>query len=116
MIPSKKNIDTGKLLHDFIEKNKITKATLGNDIKRNGLAILRYTRNCSIQTGILIDICYALEHNFFKDIADKLPENFTKTKPDDLTAIIEKDLLIAQLQEENKVLKIKNEVLMSIKG
>lgn len=69
-------------------------------------------RNESIQTGILLDICYALKHNFFKDIANQLPDDFTTTNPTDKSLISEKDQLIAQLQEENKVLKIQNDVLM----
>jgi DNA-binding Xre family transcriptional regulator len=112
---SKNNIDTGKLLHDFMQKNKIVKTQLGKEINRNPLSILNYTKNISIQTGILIEICHALKHNFFRDIADQLPNDFTRTKPDDLTLINEKDQLIAELKEENKILKIQNELLMKIR-
>jgi hypothetical protein len=115
MLKSKNNINTGTLLGDYVNKNKIIKTDLGVAIGRNGLAILQYMRNESIQTGILIDICYALKHNFFKDIANQLPDDFTTTNPTDKSLISEKDQLIAQLQEENKVLKIQNEVLMLMK-
>lgn len=114
MIKSKNNIDTGKLIEDFITKKRIFKSNLGRDINRNGLSILAYTRNSSIQTGILIDICHALKHNFFRDIADQLPEDFTINKLG--SVISEKDQIIAQLQEENKVLLIQNEILLRIKG
>ena len=116
MKKSKNNIDTGKLIDDFITKKRIFKSDLGRDIDRNGLSILAYIRNSSIQTGILIDLCHALKHNFFRDIADQLPEDFTRTQPKDNTLISEKDQIIAQLQEENKVLKIQNEILLRIKG
>jgi DNA-binding Xre family transcriptional regulator len=115
MLKSKNNINTGALIQAHIHKNKITKSDLGAAIGRNGLAILQYIRNESIQTGILLDICYALKHNFFKDIASKLPDDFTTTNPTDKSLMSEKDQLIAQLQEENKVLKIQNELLMLIK-
>ena len=115
MLKSKNNINTGALLEAYVSKNKITKTDLGATIGRNGLAILQYMRNESIQTGILLDICYALKHNFFKDIANQLPDDFTTTNPTDKSLISEKDQLIAQLQEENKVLKIQNEVLMLMK-
>lgn len=114
MKKSKNNINTGKMIDDFITKNRIFKSNLGQDINRNGLSILAYTRNVSIQTGILIDLCHALKHNFFRDIADQLPADFTTTKPD--SSHIEKDALIAQLQEEVKVLKIQNEILLRVKG
>ena len=115
MLKSKNNINTGTLLGDYVNKNKIIKTDLGVAIGRNGLAILQYMRNESIQTGILIDICYALKHNFFKDIANQLPDDFTTTNPTDKSLISEKDQLIAELQEEVKVLKIQNEVLMKKK-
>ena len=116
MKKSKNNIDTGKLIDDFITKKRIFKSNLGRDINRNGLSILAYTRNSSIQTGILIDLCHALKHNFFRDIADQLPDDFTRTKLDDKTLVNEKDQLIAQLQEENKVLTIQNEILLRVKS
>ncbi len=115
MIKSKNNINTGALLETYVYKNKITKTDLGLAIGRNGLAILQYMRNDSIQTGILLDICYAVKHNFFKDIANQLPDDFTTTNPADKSLISEKDQLIAELQEEVKVLKIQNEVLMKKK-
>ncbi len=116
MIVGKNNIDTGKLLADYIKKNKIRKTELGREINRTGLSILNYTRNVSIQTGILIEMCYALQHNFFSDIADQLPEGFSKTNLKQNSQVSEKDLLIEQLQEENKVLKIQNELLMKLRS
>jgi hypothetical protein len=109
-------IDTGKMILDFITKNRMSKTELGNKIDRTALSILGYTRNKSVQTGILLSICNATKHNFFRDIADQLPDDYTYIKPEDMTLHNEKDYLIAQLQEENKVLKIQNEVLMRIKG
>jgi DNA-binding Xre family transcriptional regulator len=116
MIVGKNNIDTGKIIGDYIQKNKISKTELGREIDRKGISILNYTRNISIQTGILLEICFAVKHNFFSDIASRLPDDFTKSDPKDQGIIFEKDTLIAQLQEENKVLKIQNELLMKIKS
>lgn len=119
MNKSKNNIDTGKLISDYIKKNKINKAELGRDINRTGVSVLKYTYNSSIQTGILIDLCYALKHNFFQDIVNLLPADFTKNELIDLEKIVlsEKQIaLITKLEEENKVLKIQNELLMKIIG
>lgn len=109
-------INTGEMLLRFITKNHIPKGELGAKIGRNSLSILNYTRNDSIQTKLLVKICHATKHNFFRDIADQLPEDYTFYKPVDRSELIEKEQLIAQLQEENKVLRIQNELLMKIKG
>ena len=108
-------IDTGKMILDYITKNKMSKTEIGNKIDRTALSILGYTRNKSVQTGILLSISHATKHNFFRDIADQLPAEYTQTQPEDMTLHNEKDALIAQLQEEVKVLKIQNEVLMKIR-
>jgi hypothetical protein len=105
---SKNNIDTGKLLDDYIRKNRIVKSTLGQEIHRDGMAIMRFTENKSIQTGILLDLCYALKHNFFQEISNQLPADFTVSPENESPD----KQLIAQLQEENKVLKIQVDILM----
>lgn len=109
-------IDTGKMLLDYITAKKLLKIELGKMIGRNGLSVLQYTRRQSMQTQMLLKICHATKHNFFRDIADQLPDDYTITKPVDNSQSIEKDEIIAQLQEENKVLKIQNDVLMKVRG
>ncbi|WP_293892166.1 hypothetical protein [Flavobacterium sp.] len=109
-------IDTGKMILDYITKNKMSKTELGNKIDRRGISITNYTRTKGIHTGILLNISHAVKHNFFRDIADQLPADYTYIKPEDMTLHKEKDNLIAELQEENKVLKIQNEILLRIKG
>ncbi len=108
MKKGKNNIDTGKLLKDFISKNKINKSALGREIHRDAVSILKYTQNSSIQTGILIELCHALQHNFFQDIANQLPTTFTVKEP-------KKDEIEA-LKETIKVLQIQNDLLMKLKA
>ena len=115
MDSSQKNINTGKMLNEYMEKNFITRANLGRKIGRLAISISQYTQRDSIQTNTLLMISHALKHNFFRDIADLLPQTYSRTKPEDLTLLNEKDQQIAQLQEENKVLKIQNDLLMKIK-
>jgi DNA-binding Xre family transcriptional regulator len=119
MNKSKNNIDTGKLLTAFLDRNRINKAELGRNINRTGVSVLKYTNNSSIQTGILIDLCYALKHNFFQDIVNLLPADFTKNELVDVqkNLLSEKQIaLIAKLEEENKILKIQNELLRQVVG
>ena len=112
MLISKYNIDTGAFLDVFLKKNRITRAVLGRGIGRNGLSVLNYITSSSMQTSILLDICYALKHNFFQDMAHLLPADFTVSE--DLKS--GKDLRIAELEEENKVLKIQNEILLRVRN
>lgn len=105
-------IDTGKMILDFMNERRLSKTELGAMIGREGISILQYTRNKGIQTEILLNLCNATKHNFFQDIANELPKDYTVNK--DIFA--EKDALIMQLQEEVKVLKIQNEVLLRVKG
>lgn len=105
-------VDTGKMIKDFMTERRISQTELGGMIGRQGISILNYTRSKGIHTRILLSLSHATKHNFFQDIANELPGDYTMTK--DIFA--ERDALIAQLQEENKVLKIQNELLMKIKG
>lgn len=109
-------IDTGKMILDYITKNRMSKTELGNMIDRKGVSITNYTRSESIQISILWSISHATKHNFFRDIADQLPKDYATVLPEDMTLHNQKDTIIAQLQEENKVLKIQNEILLRIKG
>ncbi|MFN8282869.1 MAG: hypothetical protein U0U67_06610 [Chitinophagales bacterium] len=65
-------------------------------------------KNKTIQTAVLWEICNALKHNFFLDLAAALPSIFTTNVPVDTT----KDERITQLEKEIDLLKAKNEALM----
>lgn len=112
MKKSKHTIDTGVLLADFIEKKFVNRTELAHKINRTNQMITRYTQNGSIQTSILVDICHALQHNFFQDIAHQLPENFT-VNPQFNSSYTQR---LKDLEQENAVLKIQNELLMKLKG
>jgi restriction endonuclease S subunit len=72
-----------------------------------------YGKNSTLQTAILWEICHALKHNFFADIAVQLPPTYTTQAPADST----QDDRIAALEQEIALLKAKNESLMeALKG
>jgi DNA-binding Xre family transcriptional regulator len=112
MKKGKNTINTGKMLEDHLRKNRVNRTDLASKINRTGQSITKYGQNDSIQTAILLDICHALGHNFFQDIANTLPQDF-EVNPELNSA---NQQLILQLQEENKVLRIQNELLMKLKG
>jgi len=110
---SNNNIDTGTMLNYYLAKNRVSKSKLGRAINRTGISILRYTENSSIQTGILIDICYALKHNFFQDIADRLPADFTVSKvPEEDKLLPTWQAEIAELKERIKILEAEKAILL----
>lgn len=108
------NIHTGKMLREIIKEKHISHPALAKMIDRIPLSVKQYTMKNSLQTAVLVEICYALKHNFFSDLADKLPQDFTRNQPETDKILQEKEALIAQLQEENKVLKIQNNILLEI--
>lgn len=112
MKKSQNNIDTGAMLEQYLSEKRISKSSLAEKINRNSQSINKYIGNSSIQTGILLDMSYALKHNFFQDIASQIPADFTVNQKQTQQYKSQ----IEALQEENKVLKIQNELLMKIRG
>ena len=108
------NIHTGAMLNKLLKEKHISNPELGKLIGRIPLSVKQYRQKGTMQTAVLAEICHALQHNLFSDMADKLPQHFTRNQPNSDKIIAEKDALIAQLQEENKVLKIRNEVLLEV--
>jgi hypothetical protein len=118
MIKSKNNIDTGKLIERVQLQQNRTYREIEKAINRPPTSMYQYIRNSSIQTGILIDLCYAMKYNFFQEIANQLPNEFTKTDKDAEEKLAQKTALenrIAELEEENKILKVQVDLLMKIK-
>lgn len=119
MIKSKNNIDTGKLIERVQLQQNRTYREIEKAINRPPTSMYQYIRNSSIQTGILIDLCYAMKYNFFQEIANRLPDEFTKTDKEAVEKLAEKEAYenrIAELEEENKILKVQVDLLMKIKG
>ena len=83
---------TGELLKDFFKKRRIRKAALSRLINRSPKTLATYGKNSTLQTAILWEICQA-------------PADTTQNDR------------IAALEQENTILKAKNESLMeALKG
>lgn len=102
--------DTGKLLQAYCVRKRICKAALSRVIGRNISSLVKILKNDTIQTEILWDICFALQHNFFSDIADQLPKEFGSDVVIDDTA----ERRIEELEKEVEILKGKLEVLEGV--
>lgn len=108
----RKTISTGKLLDAYLKNNQIHGERLANLIGVQGQTVSKYRSGNIMRSSTIEDICYALEHNFFQDMANHLPREFSVNP----TLNSANQELIAQLQEENKVLRIENNLLMRMKG
>ena len=119
MIKSKHNIDTGKIIAKLVTQFKVSNREIERAIGRPGSSMHKYLQNSSIQTGILVDLCYALKYNIFQDIANQLPPEFGKidiTLEEKVALKNERDNRIATLEEENKILKAQLDIVMKLKG
>lgn len=106
------DFDFGQLFENYLKQNKISKASLARAIDRSDNAILYFQKKSSIQASIIMELCHALKHNFFMDIASQLPAAYTTTAVADQ----DKDVKIIALQQEIMLLQAREEVLLKAFG
>lgn len=119
MIKSKNNINTGKIIERLMYQFKFSNLQIERAMGRPGSSMYKYIRNPSIQTGILIDLCYAMKYNIFQEIANELPTEFAKIDKEaeeKLATKMNYEKRIADLEEENKILKAQLDIVMKCKG
>lgn len=100
----------GKMFQDYRNKRNLKKMDLANIIGIPNSAIYTYEKSASLQTANLLRFCHALKYNFFMDIANSLPVEYTHSE----LYVSEKDTLIDNLTEENKKLKHEINLLKEI--
>lgn len=102
----------GNLLKTYYKINRINKSGLARAMNRSRATVQDYEERKSLQCNVLWDICVAVEHNFFADLAAQLPQTYTTNVPEDTTQAQR----IAQLEEENRILKTKVDTLLAVVG
>ena len=107
-LPSPNPLHIGLLLKNYIDSNRIYKSPLARILNKQPGIILRYQKAASLKTNILFDLSHALHHNFFADIADTLPKEYTTDAVQNTTNTDR----IAALEEEVKLLKAENATLL----
>ncbi len=105
-------IHTGDLLTRYYKDRRTQKSALARHLNRRPETIYKYQKNSTIQTAILWEISMVLQHNFFKDIACKLPAEFTTYAP---IETIEADK-IAELERHILTLTAERDVLLKAMG
>jgi len=100
--------NTGMMLISYFKEKRIRKSALARMLNKRPSTLAGFTKNASIQTTALWEICHALKHNFFADIAAVFPESYT-TNVKSNTAAEER---IAELELQNTILKAEVAVLL----
>lgn len=103
-------LNVGEILTNYLETNRIRRAALARKMGILLQTLLSYQKKASLQTDKLWELSHALEHNFFADIANQLPNTYTTT----INAHAESQQKIADLELEIEKLKIEKQVLMDI--
>jgi hypothetical protein len=112
----------GHTLKTFLDSRGRSGIYLAKKLGINTTCVYLYYKRPTMQVAQLWKISQELGHNFFKDIADGLPDNFTtNVKPatgkDDM--LCAKDEQIASLQKEMERLVMERDILrdvMKLKG
>ena len=102
----KTTLHVGKMLKDYMSHRNLKKSDVANSIGIPSTAVYAYEKSTSLQTGNIMRFCHALKYNFFMDIANSLPKEYTHGELYES----EKDILIKTMTEENN--KLKHEVAL----
>ena len=101
----------GDLFTQYFLKNRTRKSSLSRLLGVKAPVITYYKKQPTQQCATLWKLCYALNHNFFADLAAQLPADFTTYAPDPTLALQEE---LEQLREENKLLRTQVETLKEV--
>jgi transcriptional regulator with XRE-family HTH domain len=104
------NIHIGQMIKQLIDRRNITRTAIARKMQTPHTAIYAYEKRNSLKTATLLRLCHALEHNFFTDLANALPANYSQNT--DFQSA--KDLLIAQQTTEIQKLKYENDLLKEL--
>ncbi|CAM4110832.1 MULTISPECIES: helix-turn-helix domain-containing protein [Flavobacterium] len=103
-----KSIHIGSLIKQFIDKKYLRRTDVAYSMGIPNTAIYAYEKRNSIQTDTLFRLCETLNHNFFMDIANALPKEYTQHSASD------KDKLLAEQAKELHKLKLENDLLKEL--
>lgn len=105
-------LDFGTLLNTHIKKNRIYKSALARKINKSSSTLNEYSKRATVQFSVIVELCHALNHNFFADIALMLPASYTVTVPEDKKDQIQ----IEDLKREIEILRAEKAVLVEVMG
>ena len=101
------NLNVGQLLQRVIQEKKLVKSLVARKTQRKPTGFQQFIKQKSTQASILWELCHAMRHNLFADLAQELPKEFTRLHPEDTS----KDEEIARLRHRIEILEAQLEVL-----
>lgn len=105
-------IHAGDILKNYIDTHRLYKSALNRTLNKPPSTVLRYQKQASLSSQVLIDLSHALRHNFLADLAALLPESYTTDAPKDSSY----QQRIAELEAQlNRVLAEKSVLLEALK-
>lgn len=100
----------GKLLKQVMDKRRISSASLARQMNKNRSGVYKYDKRASLQLRVVWQLCRVLKHNFFADLAARLPTDYATNLPPGASAMDQ----IAKLQAENRDLKLQLDLLKEL--
>ncbi len=104
----KTTIHAGQLVKNYITTHRIYKSALDRVMNKPKNTTIRYQKQESLQSSVLIALSHALKHNFLADLAALLPESYTTDAPKDNSQAQR----IAELEEQIRILQAEKLVLL----
>ena len=101
-------IHAGGYLKNYIDTHRIYKSALNRNLNKPQNTVLRYQKQASLSSEVLIDLSHALRHNFLADLAAQLPESYTTTAPKDNC----QEQRIAELEAQLSIVQAEKSVLL----
>lgn len=99
-------IHIGKIITDGIEKKEMLRTVIARSMGVPNTNIYAFEKRPSLNSINILKLCHAMRHNFFRDIADLLPADYTMAQTDPKEKIIaEQAETIRNLERENNLLK-----------
>lgn len=96
----------GEMVKREVERSRLSLAQLGKILGVNGNAVSKYYLSRSMQAGLVLKLSKALNHDFFSEILEGLPEDYPR-KPDETSAqkVAELEAEIEDLKKELAIYK-----------
>lgn len=104
-IPESPNI--GQILNNHVRRNRFHQSALARNIGVRSETIANFLRRPDNRISYIWRICFALNYNFFADIAAKLPATMR-------CAPTAKDERIAELEKEMQQLRTERDILQGV--
>lgn len=105
-----KEIHIGNIVKQYLKQKHIAQAVLGRRMQAGDTVVLYFLKKPNFNTSNLMRMSHALKRNLFADVAEHLPDTYSRPEPTDTT----KDEQIATLKRENEILKAQLELLQNV--